>query len=96
MGRAFFAMSVAAISLSTIGTSAQAAVINYACSDGATIRVDTKAQTVVVDGDNQPSVQINNVYIAYGGFIRINRKSGAVENLENGQWAQTETCRVAK
>jgi hypothetical protein len=91
MKKAILTVSMAAFSLFTIATWVRAEIIKYKCTEGDTIRVDTKAQTVVVtdvseDGADfdQPNVQISNAYISFGTDhpIRINRKTGAVENIE--------------
>jgi hypothetical protein len=98
-------MSVAGLSLFAIGTSVRAETIKYKCADGDTIRVDTKAQTLIVTdvseggGDfNQPNVQISNEFISYGTDrpIRINRKTGAAETFDSGRWVRVDSCRVVQ
>lgn len=105
MNKAIILISVAALSLSAFGTSVRAEIIKYKCADGDTLRVDTKAQTVIVtdvsEGGadfNQPNVQISNEYISYGTDrpIRINRKTGAVEDIEGGLWVRVDSCRVVR
>jgi len=103
MKKTIITISIAALSLSAICTSARAEILKYKCADGDTLRVDTKAQTVIVtdvsEGGadfNQLNVKISNEYISYGTDtpIRINRKTGAVEDIERGRWVRVDSCSI--